>query len=188
MNVPISMVSTGYDVAPLLAQIDAHPEIWNQHKVRTEQYGTPHLAVSDIWVRYNPWENFRGDLPKFNEIHMSEWYPVIEKIPAVTGLVHKVVREVGGRQLGGVLITRIPPGGRVEPHIDGGWHAGYYEKFAIQLRGDDKQAFCFEDASLSALPGDLYTFDNSRLHWVTNDSDAERMTLIICIRRKGVDE
>lgn len=183
MSPSIALVGGGFHVEPLIEQIDANPDVWNRHRVRTELYGTPHNAVSDIWVRYNPWENFRGDLQAFNQPHVSEWYPVLAQIPAVKPLVGEVYRKVGGRQLGGVLITRIPPGGRVEPHIDGGWHAGYYEKFAIQLRGDERQAFCFEDASLSALPGDLYTFDNSRLHWVTNDSDAERMTLIICIRR-----
>lgn len=183
MTASIELVGGGFDVESLLAQIDANPDVWNRHRVRTELYGTPHLAVSDIWVRYNPWRNFTGDLQAFNAPHLSEWYPVVDQIPAVRELVSQVYRKVGGRQLGGVLITRIPPGGRVEPHIDGGWHAGYYEKFAVQLRGDERQIFHFEDASLSALPGDLYTFDNSRLHWVTNDSDAERMTLIICIRR-----
>jgi aspartyl/asparaginyl beta-hydroxylase (cupin superfamily) len=93
------------------------------------------------------------------------------------------MRKVGGKQLGGVLITRIPSGGEVQPHVDHGWHAGHYEKFAVQLRGNQEQAFCFEDAELRPEPGDLYTFDNARLHWVTNDSDSERITLIVCIRR-----
>lgn len=93
-----------------------------------------------------------------------------------------VLSYVQGERLGGVLITRIPPGCMVRPHIDTGWHATYYDKYAIQLRGNGKQAFHFNDTSLSAMPGDLYTFDNSKLHWVTNESDEERMTLIICIR------
>lgn len=89
---------------------------------------------------------------------------------------------VGGDRLGMVLITRIPPRGRVEPHIDSGWHAGYYAKYAVQIKGNAGQAFHFDGESLSPEPGDLYTFDNSKLHWVTNDSDEERITCIICIR------
>jgi len=179
----IRHLASGYDVAPLVEQLAAHPEAWNRHTMRTDAYQTPHKAVDDIWVRYNDWANFHGDPRAFNAEHESNWYPVVADLPAAWSLARKVMRDVGGQRLGGVLITRIPPGGRVNPHVDTGWHAGYYEKFAIQVASNESQAFCFEDAELRPLPGDLYTFDNSRLHWVTNDSDAPRITLIICIRR-----
>lgn len=165
-----------------MAQIDEHPDAWNRHRHRTELYGTPHNGVSDIWVRYNAWSNYDGDWSAFNGPHVSVWYPVIAQLPAVWSLVRKVKRFVGASDLGGVLITRIPPGGRVAPHVDGGWHAGHYAKYAVQLMGNRDQAFCFEDAELRPEPGDLYTFDNSRTHWVTNDSDEDRMTLIVCLR------
>jgi hypothetical protein len=179
----IRLMASGFDVSSLGQQLAGHPEAWNAHTQRTEAYETPHKAVDDIWVRYNAWSNFKGDRVAFNNAHTSVWYPVISKIPAAWSLARRVMRKVGGRQLGGVLITRIPPGGEVLPHIDTGWHAGYYEKFAIQVKGNKDQAFCFEDAKLSPEPGDLYTFDNSRMHWVSNDSNEERITLIICIRR-----
>ena len=181
MSPSIRLIRSGYDVSAAVSQLQAQPDIWNTHTLRTEAY--QHRQVSDIWVRYNDWANWDGDVQAFNGPHESVWYPVIGRIPAVWSLVRRVMRDVGGRELGGVLITKIPPGGRVEPHIDHGWHARHYEKFAVQLQGNDRQAFCFEDAELRPQPGDLYTFDNSRLHWVTNDSDEDRMTLIICIRR-----
>lgn len=179
----IRLLSSGFDVEPLRDQLVRHPESWDTHTLRTGSYETPHKAVSDIWVRYNAWKNFTGDPARFNAEHESAWYPVIHDLPAAWSLARRVVRRVGGGKLGGVLITRIPPGGEVRPHIDRGWHAGYYDKYAVQIAGNDKQAFCFEDSVLRPDPGDLYTFDNSRLHWVTNQSDSERITLIICIRR-----
>lgn len=139
--------------------------------------------MSDIWVRYNDYNNFNGSLEEFNKEHISTWYPEAYKLPSVIDLCYQVMYVVGGSALGGVLITKIPPGGSVEPHIDTGWHASYYEKFAVQLKGNDFQAFHFEGYSLVTHPGDVYTFDNSRTHWVTNYSDEDRMTLIICIRR-----
>lgn len=182
---PIYALGNGFEVAPLVRQLGAHPDAWNAHTMRTTLYeATPHNEVSDIWVRYNDWENFNGDPQAFNGPHESVWYPVVANIPAAWSLARKVMRYVGGKELGGVLITRIPPGGNVNPHIDQGWHAGYYEKFAIQVKGNKDQAFCFDDAELRPMPGDLYTFDNSFRHWVTNDSDSERITLIICIRKQ----
>lgn len=174
-----------YDVAQAVAEIDRQPDVWNRHRDRLDRYGSPHTQVDDIWVRFNAIESMaKNPVAFFQGEHESDWYPVADQLPAVRALVDEVYRDVGGARLGGVLITRIPPGGRVEPHIDTGWHAGYYDKFAVQLKGNAQQAFCFEDARLSPMPGELYTFDNSKLHWVTNDSDEDRMTLIVCIKRE----
>jgi hypothetical protein len=183
MKPPIYQVGRGLDVSQAVAEIESQPDVWNRHDLRTNRYGTPHKSIPDIWVRYNDWANFDGDAAAFNGPHESAWYPVIEQLPAVRKIVFDVMHCVQGETLGGVLITKVPPGESVLPHIDGGWHAQHYEKFAVQLKGHPQQAFHFEGISLSALPGDIYTFDNSFTHWVTNDSDEDRITLIICIRR-----
>lgn len=176
----IELIASGANVAPIVDAIAANPHLWNEHKARTAIY--QHSQVSDIWVRYNDFANFDGDLAKFNEPHESVWYPSADLL-LVKPLIFDLMHFVRGERLGGVLITKIPPRGEVKPHVDGGWHAGYYDKFAVQLASNDRQAFCFEDARLVTNPGDLYTFHNDRLHWVTNDSDEDRMTLIVCIRR-----
>ena len=166
-----------FDVGSLRDQLARNPDVWNRHKERTEAYETPHKAVSDIWVRY-------GDAPDAcSRPHESHWYPCVTQIPAAWSLARRMYRLVGGKRLGGVLITRIPAGGEVKPHIDHGWHAAFYEKFAVQIAGNKEQAFRFEGESLSAETGESYTFRNDRLHWVTNPSAEDRMTLIICIRR-----
>lgn len=171
-----------YDVTAVSEELE-QPGIWNLHRDRIERYGSPHSDVSDIWVRFNPIENIGGDPAAFfNGPHESVWYPIANKLPALRDLVYQLFADVQGSQLGGVLVTKIPPGGEVKPHTDGGWHAGYYSKFAIQIKGNHNQAFCFEDAELRAIPGEAYTFDNSLIHWVKNDSDSERVTLIVCIR------
>ena len=173
-----------YDISDALGQIQASPTVWNRYRDRLDRYGSPHSRVDDIWVRYNDPALMGVNREAFFQgEHESVWYPVADEIPAVRALARRLFKDVRGQRLGGVLITRIPPGGRVEPHIDGGWHAGFYEKFAIQLQGNKEQAFCFEDSQLSAMPGESYIFDNSKLHWVTNDSDTDRMTLIVCIKR-----
>lgn len=175
---PIRSLGVRLEVGPLLQEISENPDVWNRHTARL--HGV-HREVSDIWVRYNAWENCTK--PGFNEPHESVWYPVVSQIPSVKGIAFDVMRLVEGERLGGILITKVPAGGEVKPHKDGGWHAQYYEKFAVQLASTPDQAFCFEDARLSAEVGELYTFDNSQVHWVENPSTQDRMTLIICIRR-----
>ena len=179
---PIWLIAQGWEVAPLQQQLAAHPELWDEHRARTVIYEGPHGDVSDIWVRYRDFAEFSGDLAAFNEAHASVWYPSVEKIPAAWSLARKVQRFTGCQTLGGVLITRVRPGGQVKPHIDGGWHAGHYRKVAVQVKGDQQQAFHFDDCELRANDGYVYEFRNDVTHWVTNDSERERITLIVCVR------
>jgi hypothetical protein len=113
--------------------------------------------------------------------HDSVWYPECDVLP-VRDIVYPLMAAVRGERLGGVLITRIPPGQQCKPHTDPGWHARYYDKFAVQIKSAPGQCFHFHGESLAAEPGEVYWFDNAHTHWVTNDSTEERITLIVCIK------
>jgi hypothetical protein len=173
----------GYDVRALQAQLAEHPEAWNTLRQRTEQPLSPHREADDIWVRYNPIANYRGDMRAFNEKHIAEWYAVAEQLTEARTLVERIADEEGAVEIGAVLITRIPAGKQVYPHVDGGWHAGYYSKLALQVRGNEHQAFHFQGEQLVTRDGDLFWFDNAFPHWVTNPSDEDRITMIVCLRK-----
>ncbi len=173
--------SLGYsiDVSEAGKQL-ARPDVWNERDERRKAY--VHAVTSDCWVRFRDMQAWDWSTGLTDE-HESVWQPVVHKIPAIWSIVRKVCRRERPDRLGGVLLTKIPPGGKVEPHIDSGWHAGFYEKVAVQIKGDRDQAFCFEDCELRPESGEVYTFRNDVLHWVTNDSTQDRITLIICLRR-----
>lgn len=168
-----------FDISELREQLDANPNIWDEYKFRTQNERSPHRECSDIWVRYNDMKNFG---PNFNDEHESVWYPVIDKIPAVKSLCNEMMTEMGADTLGGVLITQVPPYKQVYPHKDHGWHAEHYEKYAILLNGNSEQTFNFEWEEHRCEPGDSFTFNNQRTHWVLNPTDIPRETLIICAK------
>jgi uncharacterized RmlC-like cupin family protein len=172
-------VGKTHNVEKLYAQLQA--PVWDEIRLRTFHPQSPHREVSDIWVRYNDWANFDGDMHKFNGPHESVWYPVTERLSEAKRLSEEVAQ---GAQLGAVLITKIPAGKRVYPHVDEGWHAGYYTKHAIQIRGNERQRFVVAGEELVTLTGDEFVFNNSVPHWVLNESDEDRITLIICVRRE----
>jgi hypothetical protein len=181
---PLAMMPFKFDVRPLVAELGWHHELWNDFDLRTNHPQSPHRELDDIIVRYNARLNFEGDRQAFNGPHNSVWWPSIEKLPSVRDIVWDLMREVEGERLGMVLITRIPAGKQCYPHVDNGWHAGHYDKYAVQLAAAPGQSFHVENESLSAVPGECYRFDNSRPHWVINDSDQDRMTMIVCIRNR----
>lgn len=174
------------DVSELREQLKAHPELFGQYPMRGNFQGSPHREMTDIWVRYNDVTPFleSGDFSKFGDEHDSVWYPCAQLIPAVRPVVFSIMAAVQGERLGGVLITKLPPGGKIHPHTDSGWHARYYDKFYVPVE-DYGSVFGFEDGDIHPEPGEVYWFDNSRRHWVVNDADGERVSMIVCIKTGG---
>jgi hypothetical protein len=187
LEAPIRILHRGTMIAPLLQQLEAAPELWDENVFRTESpvYTSPHQKISDIIVRFNDWANWTGDRAAFNAEHESVWWGAYDKLPFIQPLVFDLMRMFYAERLGMVLITRIPPKCNVEKHVDKGWHAQHYLKFGLQLKSAPGQRFCFEGYSLETKPGDLFAFDNSKVHWVENPTDEERITMIICMRLEG---
>jgi hypothetical protein len=174
-------IAEGINVLPLQMALARQPELFGRRKQRAEAYVSPHTAMTDIWVRYNDFKNYT-DLATFNDEHDSVWYPEYHAIPQIRPIIFWLMNHVEGERLGGVLITKVPPGGRIEPHTDHGWHAEYYDKYYIPIQNDEGAIFGFEDGVIAPQLGEVYWFRNDVPHWVENNSNRDRISLIVCIR------
>lgn len=172
----IKLLAEGLKVAPIYWALQNNAQLWNQHATRTEDPLSPHYGLDDIWARFGDESDAEDGKP-----HDSVWYPSAD-ILGIKQMCLDIMHSVKGVELGGVLITRIPAGKECKPHEDPGWHARRYDKFAVQITSAPGQSFNFEGESLESKPGDLYWFDNQYTHWVTNQTQYERITMIVCIR------
>lgn len=176
-------INLNLNVLPLQERLKKHPELFGRYPMRGEGE-SPHREMTDIWVRYNDIAPFlkSGDFSAFADEHDSVWYPVVDEIPEALPLIFDVMTKVKGERLGGVLITKLPSGGQIKPHIDSGWHAAYYDKYYVPIENYSGATFEFEDGTIEPDFGEVYWFDNSKQHWVNNKSCGERIAMIICIR------
>lgn len=165
-----------FEVEPLLEALGQHPLLWDEINLRTSRADSPHRESQDIWIRC------AADFRDFSIPHRSVWYHPADKLP-VREICIEMMALIHGQTLGGVLITKVPPGKQIYPHVDEGWHARNYEKYAIQLASSPGQSFEFEGQSLNVEPGESFWFDNAFSHWIKNPTNEERITLIMCIRR-----
>lgn len=174
----IKLIAEHLDVSAL-QDILKDESLWDHHTARTENPLSPHYGCHDIWARFAPPSEY--GLPEFECV----WYPLVESGPlhCLKSLAQGVLKIAGGGTLMGVLITKIPSGESVKPHTDAGWHAEVTEKYGLSVQANEKQAFCFHDGKLVTKPGDLFWFYNRQEHWVTNDSDEDRISIIFCIRK-----
>lgn len=166
------------DVSALAARLQ-DDSLYGEYQARQYAPGSPHSEMKDIWVRYNAPDKIG---PHFNDEHESVWYPTAFKIPELFKVVFDVMAASCGERLGGVLITKIPPGGKIERHTDSGWHAGHYDKFYVPIQNDVGSKFCWDDMEIDPRPGEVWWFDNSIPHWVSNDSLRDRISLIVCVK------
>lgn len=174
-------VAGDIDVRPLLAQMEERPELWDQFGWRKKIPGGPHAQMSDIWVRYNAIANLG---PRFNDEHESVWYPAYHALPALAPMMSRLMELVEGKRIGGVLITRIPPGAGIARHVDRGWHVETFDKFYVSLKSAPGAKFICYEGGLEVLEpkvGECWRFDNRLPHSVENESSEDRITLIVCI-------
>ncbi len=166
-------VTEGIDVKPLIDTLERNPHLWDQIPIRRTYEGSPHTEMVDIWVRFG--EEITS------EEHEAVWYDS-EVAEAVKPIAHLIMDLVGATRLGGILITKLPAGGKIAPHIDYGWHASFYDKYYVSVKSPEGSVFGFESGDIVSNPGDCYGFKNNVLHWVTNDTEEERISMIICMR------
>lgn len=170
-------IASGVDVLPLLLQINLHPELWNANRERKDAPGSPHSEMDDIWVRH------AESREEFDGPHFAKWYPAYRELPSVRKMIFDAMARVQATHLGGVLITRIPPGGKIAAHTDFGWHPEFYNcKLYVVLASNQECIFRVEDERVAMETGDVWRIDNTKEHEVLNAGATERMTLIICTR------
>jgi quercetin dioxygenase-like cupin family protein len=185
----LNMVKQEYclDISSLRNQLDEHPELWDEYDMRTRLYeNSPHREVSDIWLRYRDWAEFDPNDPmSFADEHRSIFYPAYFELWEVADVIAKVMWKFKpGAKLGGCLITKIPPGKQVYPHSDSGsWHSEYYNrKVLVLLQSAPGQSFNFRDEKYEGKTGEVFIFDNNPVHSVVNNSEVDRISLILAVR------
>jgi hypothetical protein len=182
-----TLINEGIDVAPVLAELAVHPELWGQHSGRQTFDGSAHTQVSDIWVRFRDLNEVApGDFAALSDKHIPINYPAWDKLPSIKPIVFELMATVRGEMLGGILITKIPAGASIAPHADDSWHVQQYDKFYVSLQSEPGARFhCIDGPEVETLqpkPGECWLFDNRKVHSVTNRSGTDRVTLIVCIR------
>ena len=171
------------DVEPLKKALET-TKLWDKHPFRRLE-NSPHREMVDIWARFNDIQPYlKGkDFKTLTDEHDSVWY-YSELTPVIKPIAYQIMAHVQGERLGGILITKLPPNGKIYPHADDGWHAKYYQKYYVCIK-DAGSKFVFNNGEIKPKEGEVWWFDNSRTHSVIN-TDKERIAMIVCIKTEDM--
>lgn len=171
-------VAQNINMQPLLDAINAQPELWNRMNLRTTHPETPHYDVDDIVIRFNMLSDNVMDMVDDKE---SVWYPPFFCLP-VKPLIYGLMNDALGDRIGRVVITRLAPGKSIDPHVDQGSPVSYYQRFHIAIQNEEGAVFTIEDEEFTPKTGDIYAVTNDKLNSVKNNSNVDRITMIVDVR------
>jgi len=176
------------DVTPLVDEIYAQPELWDQFDFRTKSPSSPHHEGHDIILRYNSPDNYNENSPQdFAKEHESVWYPAVVKLPSFKYVFNQLLDNIPDCEIGGILITKVPAGKSIAMHSDAGhWHPEYYStKILILLQSAPGQEFIYANGErYEGIAGEVFFFNNLPEHAVLNPTDTDRISLIVAAREK----
>ena len=172
-------IADGVDVTPVLRELIVQPELWNQNTLRTEHPDTAHSDVSDIWLWFNELPTNPEDV--INDIQTHP-YPAWERLPSLRRLVLDLIHRVNGVQLGRCLVTKLPPGGVITPHVDQGAPAEFYTRYQIALQSLPGALFNCEEETVNFRSGEVWWINNRVQHSVVNNSADDRIVCVVDIR------
>jgi hypothetical protein len=173
-------IASGVDTVPVLLQLNRASHLWDRNPERRLYPGTPHAAMVDITVRYMPEAEVTLEARRLE--HRNVFWPAWHELPALRPMVFALMSRVGAVELGSILLTKLRPGGVIQPHTDAGnWAPEFYNcKAHLTLAGSALVRCEAEVCRFEA--GTVWTFDNLLTHSIEAIGDCDRIVCIISMR------
>lgn len=186
------------DVLPLMLNIKQHSEMWQDDTFLRHYPQGPFGCVETIFLRFPK----RLDLSALSEKEQARklklykanklpgWdqqesinYPAWHKLPEAQPIVHAIMATARGERLGRVMLNKLRPGGCIFPHRDTPAHTAYYRRYHVVLQSAPGVVFRAGDESVYMATGEVWWFDNREEHEVINNSDADRVHMIVDVHK-----
>ena len=175
------------DVVPLTLALFRNPDLWREDTYLRDYPQGPFGEVDTIMLRFPvktvlETERELEEYGKSDGQHESIDYPPYKTLHEARPIVNWLMARVQGERLGRVMINRVAPGGRIFPHADTPVHAEYYTRFHVVLVSAPGVDFRCEDEHAYFPPGSVFWFNNKLEHEVVNNSDRDRIHMVVDIR------
>lgn len=162
-----------FEVDALAARVAALPlEYWRERNAskpnRFDTLGnTLHIVLKFVHKVAEPTHYY--ELPEW--AHWREDVePLLNAVAARCGYQHAEFPRV--------MFARLPPGGEIEPHRDGGWFPAFCRKIHVPLATNPSTRFYVEPEWRHLAVGEAFELDNNAPHGVRNDGTSARIHLI----------
>jgi outer membrane protein assembly factor BamB/orotate phosphoribosyltransferase len=167
-------VAAHVDVREIRREILAQPTLWNANTSRQRRIKVQRETQS-IFLRAA--RKTKDGSVSVDDIHASKRTKLAAHFPETMKWVHAFARR-SGRELGRVLLAKLKPGGRVYPHVDDGEYYKIRDRFHLVVASASGADMQCGGLNQRFLEGELWWFDNKKVHSSSNPSNEDRIHLI----------
>ena len=184
-------VAEGVQTRALLNAIYRQSDLWKADDFLRRFPQGPFGETDTIYLRFQEHVQVENDeeLRLYTEnrlaghdLHECPWRDEINALPEARAHIMALMAATGATRLGRCMINRIVPGGRIFPHADTKWHAGYWDRYHLVLQSAPGNTFRCGDETVWMREGEIWWFQNAFEHEVINNSADDRIHLVMDLR------
>lgn len=168
------LVEASVDPEPFLTEIDSVEDAWLGATGRQEKIAVQREALA-IPLRGLRKSAINGR--KRRDVQESRWTTGSKRFPFARSYLEKVATRLNSVP-GRAKIVCLPAGKRVYPHIDRGAYYRAHNRYHLVLKSTSGSWLKTEEEEIRMKEGELWWFDNDRMHEAMNDGDEDRVHMI----------
>lgn len=155
--------------------------MWDMERRRNQYQGSAHGDAKTIIIRWADLSEEDDPIAaSFRSLNIIDQPMAEQLMPEVGDAVMAVLEAVSPVvRLGRVMLTKLPPGGKIDPHVDEGIYADHHSRFHLCLQGDKGNTFVCGKETYHPENGAAFWFNHKRQHSVSNQGSIERIHLIV---------
>lgn len=163
------------DVSFIKEEIEANSFLWPHYRFRSEYPGSAHEDTDCILLRNQPNPN----TVEANNITDCVWNSNLEYFPVIEDLLEDIKESFSISEFGRIMLVSLYPQGVISEHIDEGNYSDNYSRMHLSIVSREGNVFYCGSDSKHIQEGELCWFNHKVAHKVINNSDSERIHLII---------
>ncbi len=168
------LIDGNVDPKPILDEIESVEDAWALSTGRQDKIAVQREALA-IPLRGLRKSAINGRARR--DVHESRWTTGSKRFPFIRAYLEEVAKGLNSLP-GRAKIVCLPAGKRVYPHIDRGEYYRVRNRYHLVLQSAAGSWLKAEDEEIRMKEGELWWFDNDRMHEAFNDGDQDRIHMI----------
>ncbi len=166
---------TNVPIEKFLEEVEINDFLWKEYRFRSEYKGSVHCDTDCIVLRA---QEVIGT-PSEKDVVECINFPNMQYFPVIEDYLEDIKELFNVKEFGRVFLVKLYPGGMVKPHIDQGRYAEAGHRIHLVLQSDEGNTFTCGSETVHMKPGELWWFDHEVVHYVNNNSNRDRIHLLI---------
>lgn len=166
-----------FRVAGAARELQSHAPLWDAFTLRQSLPGSAHHDTKCIPLRGNLSFPFALDITRTRT-------PYSDLLPECMSLANKLIAGLPVLEVGNVLLASLRAGGSIDPHVDEGPYADYFQRIHIVVDSGPGNLFIVDGITHAPRNGDVFIFNHHVTHSVENHSEKERVHMIVDVKLK----